>query len=118
MLAFLHAWLGRDYVVEERCERQVAAIMQKTLEQDGSHGRKFFYAISRSVFTALHTSALVIWHVPALFTLGLHGKCVVVTSRLAARHQSALNMLVMYNCAPADFFHRFQSDNRLNILWF
>ena len=40
--------LFRDHVDEERAEKQVSAIMQKTLDQQGSHGRKFFYAISRS----------------------------------------------------------------------
>ena len=40
--------LFRDYVDEERAEKQVAAIMQKTLDRQDSLGRKFFYAISRS----------------------------------------------------------------------
>lgn len=37
----------RDAVLEERAEKQVADIIQKTLEQRGSFDRKFFYAISR-----------------------------------------------------------------------
>lgn len=43
----------REYVDEERAEKQVAAIMQKTLEHKGTNGRKFFYAISRSARTYL-----------------------------------------------------------------
>lgn len=42
----------REYADEQRVEKQVAAVMQKTLEHAGSNGRKFFYAISRS---ACHT---------------------------------------------------------------
>ena len=38
---------------EERAEKQVATIMQKVLEQEGSHGRKFFYAMSRSALNLL-----------------------------------------------------------------
>lgn len=38
----------REYADEQRVEKQVAAVMQKTLEHAGSNGRKFFYAISRS----------------------------------------------------------------------
>lgn len=49
-------WLFRDHVDEERAEKQVAAIMQKTLDQQDSHGRKFFYAISRSDCISLQTS--------------------------------------------------------------
>ena len=37
---------------EERAEKQVAAIMQKTLDRQDSLGRKFFYAISRSDFNS------------------------------------------------------------------
>lgn len=38
----------REYVDEERTEKQVAAVMQKTLEHQGSHGQKFYYAMNRS----------------------------------------------------------------------
>lgn len=37
----------RDLMDEKRAEKQVAAVMQKILDQQDSHGRKFFYAISR-----------------------------------------------------------------------
>ena len=51
----------REYVDEERAEKQVAAVMQKTLEHKGSNGRKFFYAINRSAHTAL-----LALHLPAI----------------------------------------------------
>lgn len=38
----------REYVDEERTEKQVAAVMQKTLEHQGPHGQKFYYAMNRS----------------------------------------------------------------------
>ena len=38
---------------EVRAEKQVATVMQKVLEQEGSHGRKFFYAMSRSALNLL-----------------------------------------------------------------
>ena len=42
------AVMCREYVDEERTEKQVAAVMQKTLEHQGSHGQKFYYAMNRS----------------------------------------------------------------------
>ena len=37
----------RDLVLEEREEKRVSEIIQKTMEQRGSFDRKFFYAVSR-----------------------------------------------------------------------
>ena len=42
------AVMCREYVDEERTEKQVAAVMQKTLEHQGPHGQKFYYAMNRS----------------------------------------------------------------------
>lgn len=39
----------RDLVLEERDEKRVTEIIQKTLEQRGSFDRKFFYAVNRYV---------------------------------------------------------------------
>ncbi len=49
----------RDFVEEERAEKQIAAVLQKTLKQQGSHGRKFFYAISRSEMQPLGQQVLI-----------------------------------------------------------
>lgn len=47
------AVMCREYVDEESTEKQVAAVMQKTLEQQGSHGQKFYYAMNRSAHRML-----------------------------------------------------------------
>ncbi len=65
--------LFRDYVDEERAEKQVAAIMQKTLDRQDLLGRKFFYAISRSDFSSFTQDNVV----PAMrmLTLDLQSLC-------------------------------------------
>lgn len=63
----------REYVDEERAERQVAAVMQKALEHQGSHGHKFYYAINRSGTPALLAAPIAAqWHSSALHLLLMH----------------------------------------------
>jgi len=52
-------------VDEERAEKQVAAIMQKTLDRQDSLGRKFFYAISRSDCISFTNKPM--WHLKPLY---------------------------------------------------
>jgi hypothetical protein len=65
--------LFRDYVDEERAEKQVAAIMQKTLDRQDSLGRKFFYAISRSDFKSFTQANVAL--AMCMLTLDLQSLC-------------------------------------------